>query len=105
MKLTLPNASSKFGASMGRRSHLPSHAQLHCKLKLERVPMIEGGAYDRWGAYWGISPVGASLYIAHGLTDAENGEGEEVQLFLRATSRDKAKAEVLTKLPNARFYR
>lgn len=108
MKLTLPNASSKYGASMGRRNHLPSHRDLHCKLRLQRVPMIDGGAYDRWGAYWGVSPVGASLYVAHGFCDsADDGatEGEEVQIFVRAKSHDEAKSEVRTKVPNARFFR
>lgn len=98
--LSLSNACSRYGASMGRDStsdrDLRQLAPEPVKLSLRRVPLDAGG-YDSGGAYWGA---GEPLYRA----SDEAGLGE-VTLFLRARDRAHAKTLVLAKLPNARFYR
>lgn len=82
------------GSQMGRRDTLP--ASTHPKLRLQRLPFVDGG-YDRWGAYWG-GP--ANVWCAWG----DTGE-VAARVFLRADSRSEAKAKVRQTLPGARFYR
>jgi len=98
--LSLPNACSRYGASMGRDStserDLRVIAGEPVKLQLRRVRLDSGG-YDSGGAYWGH---GEPLYRA----DDEAGLGE-VTLYFRARDREHAKALVRVKLPNARFWR
>jgi hypothetical protein len=99
-RLSLSNACSQYGASMGRAStserDLRQLAPEPVKLALQRVHLDSGG-YDSGGAYWGA---GEPLYRA----DDSAGLGE-VTLYLRARDRAHAKTLVLAKLPNARFYR
>ncbi len=90
MQFHYTNASSKYGASMGRRSDLPNETT--DKLSLQRVRLDSGG-YDPGGAYWGGGYGTLPLYRA------ENEEGD-VRYF-RAANRDAAKAF----FPKARFYR
>lgn len=85
------------GASMGRRNHLPPDPTAPIKLNLYRLRMTDGGAYDEGGAYWGI---GTPLYRACG-----DGPEEQHEVFLRAHSREEAKADVRKLIPGARFYR
>lgn len=106
-KLKLSNGATGFfredgtwqctGSQMGRRNNLPEDTLTIGKLRLERLPMDSEGAYDRWGAYWGI---GTPLYVAH-------GDLAEVAclVFVRAASREAAKAAVRVKLPNVTFHR
>ena len=98
---TLPNASSMYGARMGRPNTFDfSESHNPIKFNLYRMPMVDGD-YDQGGAYWGGgNPTIGWMYHAY-------GEGEKFvqELFIRATSRDKAKEEVRKYFPKARFYR
>ena len=62
-------------------------------LRLRRIPINSGG-YDRGGAYWGI---GAPLWHV----EDQDGNAQ----FLRARSRDDAKAKIAADWEGARFYR
>lgn len=62
--------------------------------RLIRCPLDSGG-YDRGGAYWGL---GAPLYYYEGPLSDISG-------YVRGTTREKAKAEVRSLHPKARFYR
>lgn len=87
----IPNVSSKYGAPMGRRS-----VNQDCvgRVSLQRI-RINGGGYDRGGAYWGI---GQPLYWA-------GDESGALDLFFRAASREAAKAHIRSMWPDAKFYR
>lgn len=112
MKLTLRHASSQRGAEMGRRNWLPYHTAVPVKLRLTPLRWVDG-AYDQWGAYWGM---GDTIYCAWTETPAVCREHDfghlapdmtphTVELFVRARSREEAKRSVLMILPKARFYR
>lgn len=100
-----PEVSSKYGAPMGRANHnsytdrkgrtwdltVNEHAG---PFRLVRVA-VDNGGYDSGGAYWGL---GEPLYYFEGpLTDI-NG-------YVRAKSRELAKAAVRDIHPKARFYK
>lgn len=93
------------GAPMGRREYSTTEPAQPWKFRLARVALDSGG-YDSGGAYWGI---GKPLYLAEG--DALWLEAEERDadgppaFFIRANDREAARAEVLRRYPNARFYR
>ena len=100
------------GSIMGRRDSLPDTREaraLPCKLRLVRLQWVDGD-YDTGGAYWGCTRarsytrrLGAPLdFIFRAVGDV--GE-ERAEIFARATSRSEARAEILAKLPAARFYR
>lgn len=94
------------GSAMGRRDRIPSDRNTPVKLHLQLLPFVDG-CYDRWGAYWG-GP--ANVWIATNRADASgayyaNGEGQLVEMFLRANNREVAKQLVRKELPKARFYR
>lgn len=111
MKTKLSNGTTGFfredgtwqctGSRMGRSNAIPDPSAAP-KFSMGKLRMTDGGAYDFRGAYWGISPVGASLYWATG--DAEDVD-ESYEVFVRARSREEAKAAVLKLIPAARFYR
>lgn len=86
---------TKYGASLGRPSLIPSKEVAECmKVSLQKIRLNQGG-YDAGGAYWGI---GAPLYWAaddFGIVD----------MWFRASDRDDAKRQVLSRCPNAMFYR
>ena len=87
-----PNVSSKYGAPMGRMSR----NWLDCdsgKIHLRRIRLNSGG-YDQGGAYWGI---GAPLYWA---CDQDGND-----MFLRASSRESAKRQIMEEHPDATFFR
>lgn len=88
-----PPVNCRYGAPMGRHTganYLDTDAG---PLYLRRVPLDSGG-YDRGGAYWGC---GQPLwYVAD-----QDGNAR----FLRAASRDAAKAAIAADWPGARFYR
>jgi hypothetical protein len=80
------------GAPMGRPSFcdpLPG-----TKTRLFRVNMVDGD-YDDGGAYWGGYP-SDPLYCAL---------GDGVRLFVRALTRDQAKAKMLSECASLTFYR
>jgi len=86
------------GSMMGRRDTM--HPGNECEpLRLQRVPFV-GGCYDRGGAYWG-SP--ANLWCAWG--DEIGDDGDAVEVYVRASSRDGVKAAILARFPNTRFIR
>lgn len=89
----LPLVFSKYGAPMGRRDGHPGH-EPEGKVSLQRV-RIDSGGYDSGGAYWGA---GGPLFWA---TD-ESGDYER---FLRAASREAAKAILRDEWEEIRFYR
>lgn len=115
----LSKAYSQYGASMGRGSqHAAPDSAI--KFRLERVRLDSGG-YDNGGAYWGH---GSPLFHAWGddgdklpplpephTTEqfkeycARLGEICEADFFLRAQSRDAAKAAIREQYPQAKFYR
>lgn len=89
-------AFSAWGAQMGR-PEIIQEAETVKKLHLERVYLQDGGCYDPGGAYWGM---GEPLYVAWG-----EGETEQQEMFLRASSREEAKEECKEVFTNAKFYR
>lgn len=64
------------------------------KFYLERRRLDRGG-YDEWSRYWGV---GEPLYYFE-------EANYEVSGFLRATTRNKAKAEIRRRYPGAKFFR
>lgn len=102
-RLSLSNACSRYGASMGRDSTSERDLRMldgvPVKLSLQRVRLDSGG-YDSGGAYWGT---GEPLWLATGDVDVVDVDG--VTMFLRARDRDHAKSLVRAKLRAARFYR
>ena len=86
----------------GRRQFVDYYNDLPFKLQLQKVPMVDG-AYDQGGAYWGAPN---NLYAAFALVWLPKVERElEIRWFIRANSRDEAKAKTLEIFPNASFYR
>lgn len=81
--------SCKYGAPMGR-GHSPLAG---IKTHLRRVGLDSGG-YDRGGAYWGT---GEPLWVAW---DDDGGE-----VYLRALSREIAKAQLRARCEGVSFYR
>lgn len=84
----------KRGASLGRRNRLEYPLEAPAKFYLRRV-RINSGGYDEGGSYWGV---GLPLYFAR-------DDDREIDMFLRAVSRDDAKWQVRLKYPAAAFYR
>lgn len=94
-KLVLENVSSPRGAPMGRRDQLPDDTTKPVKLRLERLRWVDGD-YDSGGAYWGHTP-GATIFCAW------NDDG--VRMYTRAASRSDAKANFISLVGGARFYK
>ena len=89
-----PPVSSRYGAPLGRAGCALHNLDPDAgRIYLHRVRLNSGG-YDRGGAYWGLGP---PLFVAMDQT------GETA--FLRARSRNAAKAEILDAMPDARFFR
>lgn len=114
----LTHASSARGADMGRRDALPLDPAAPVKLHLARLAMSDGGCYDAGGAYWGCGSAasggmwcawtygdGATRYALSCPLGAQDYAADGVRVFIRATTREAAKAAVLAKVPGARFYR
>lgn len=102
--MQLSDVSSKYGAPMGRPSiHDVLPDETLGKFELRRVPLNQGG-YDSGGAYWGTP---SNLYHTRAFVNYTGleGRGGMVEWFLRADSRDAAKAAVRKRYPTARFYR
>lgn len=77
-RITLPKLSCKYGAPMGR-----SNDRISGKCRLQICPMVDGGAYDNGGAYWGI---GVTLWVC------QDKEGS--LFFVRAKNREEAKKTI-----------
>lgn len=93
----LSNVSSNRGAPMGR-GDTDTEPYFPVKFRLERMQMVDGD-YDNGGAYWGGYP-SDPMWVAWGMA-----EYEEQECFVRAKTREEAKALVRQQFPNARFYR
>jgi len=79
------NASSRFGASMGRIRRIGEPAPLY----LQRIRFVDGD-YDTGGAYWGGRP-SSPLWCAF-------SEDMTTRIFVRADNRKDAKNNVQDKL-------
>ena len=92
----LKDLNCQYGAPMGRRDIEEIDTEFAGKVYLQYVPFVDG-CYDRGGAYWGAP---ANLWRVY-------AEDEDLILdkFLRANSREAAKAAILEEYPNVRFYR
>ena len=92
--LALPcnNASSRFGASMGRCSQKEGNPE---RLHLQRMRFVDQ-CYDVGGAYWGMPE---NVYCAF---SADNTENESpIRVFVRGKDREDAKKNVLEALGSA----
>lgn len=88
---TLPNASSRYGASLGRAGRPPHPGDDSAvRMYLRRVRLDNGG-YDSAGAYWGF---------AEPLWRYESEDGS-VSDHIRARSRLEAQREIRRLMPNA----
>ena len=96
--LKADNACSMYGANMGRRDWSVDR-KTPCKFYLQRVRFVDR-VYDLGGAYWGAP---ADLWCAWDPDPV--GCDDQARMFVRAISREAAKAYVLEHYPNARFYR
>lgn len=70
-------------------------------LYLQRVRFVDGD-YGPDGTYWGG---GTPLWCAFNADNAEHKAGHGTRIYVRAASRDEAKAQVLKGYVNVRFYR
>lgn len=107
---------------MGRRDRCEMLPDEVGKVFLQRVPFVDG-CYDRGGAYWGAP---ANLWRAYAEQEvpvdeeeADDGIGpincfdqpkragdiDVFDVFVRAPSREQAKALLREDYPNIRFYR
>lgn len=98
---------------MGRQNTLPQDLpqgdwQPGSKLHLRRLPFVDQ-CYDQGGAYWG-GPENLFVATEGAVTYSPVDRRWElipcgVTMFVRANSRQDAKAQVLAKIPEAKFYR
>lgn len=86
---------------MGRSDDLPDDRTVPVRFSLERVRIVDGD-YDHGGAYWGFGYGSAPIWRAIG--DADHAD-MVAECFVRARSREEAKAAVVAKYPAAKFYR
>ncbi len=85
------------GSQMGRRDSLPVDRSVHISLRIAQLKWVDGD-YDEAGAYWGQGSRGEHIYHVWGTCDAED---MQVEMFVRATSKDNARKAVKAALPNA----
>ena len=89
------------GSSMGRRDTVsPDRRTIVPKFNMRRLRWVDGD-YDEQGAYWGYVP-GTAIYWAQ--ADVE-GIDDIQEKFVRATSREDAKAQIREVFSLAKFYR
>ena len=101
MTVKMPIGYDSRGAFMGREEYNTNFDSLPCKVHLNLLYIRQG--YDNGGAYWGN---GEPLYMASFYHYIPEKDVEtEGRTFVRANSRDKAKAKVLKLWPFSRFYR
>jgi hypothetical protein len=90
------------GAQMGRANSFPEYRNFPVKLRMKRLRFVDGD-YDQGGAYWG-SP--ANLWLAVCTVGCKwQNYDRDTSVFVRANSRQEAKAKVRQLLPKAIFYR
>jgi len=83
---------SRFGAPMGDSDTY----DMTPKLYLQRINFVDG-AYGPDGTYWGM---GVPMWCAFNAPAAQG-----TRVYVRARTREAAKAEVLAKLTSVSFYR
>lgn len=111
--IRLPAVNCQYGAPMGRESynserHLESEETV--RLHLQRVAMVDGGAYDSGGAYWGIGAPLWCAWLRHLRIDTRADPEGNIRIFVRAKTREKAKLALLEELDDelgefTKFYR
>lgn len=89
------NASSKYGANMGRQNQTEGKPE---QLYLQRIRFVDGD-YDSGGAYWGSGP--PALWCAFSPENTENDE--PIMVFVRADNREEAKIKVQDELKEEGF--
>jgi len=97
MKPSLPKAFDSRGSSMGRRDSI---MEPDAAIKFHLVQLrIDKGGYDSGGAYWG-------KWQSHPMWAAW-GDGPlwKNEMWIRARSREEAKAQVRDSFKHATFYR
>jgi hypothetical protein len=94
----LEKLNCKYGAPMGRPGWNQEDRESP-KIRLQRIRLDSGGydsgGYDSGGAYWGH---GQPIWWAW-------SDGDELNITLRASSREAVKVKVREEIPGARFYR
>jgi hypothetical protein len=85
---------------MGRPDTLPENPAAPVRLSVVRLRWVDGD-YDAGGAYWGHV---AGTWIYRALGDADDGD-TVAELYVRAVSREAAKAAIRERVPGASFYR
>ena len=84
------------GAPLGDTNFRDSEAPLY----LQRVRLIDGD-YGKDGTYWGASPTGHVWCACNG-EDYEFAPAMGTRIYVRAKTREEAKAEVLRLYPDAK---
>ena len=97
----LSSVGSKYGAPMGRTSE-HGDPEVSLKFTVEKLRWVDGD-YDQGGAYWGYV-AGTNIYRCDAADEFE-GATDDITEWVRATSREDAKAQIVALHPKARFYR
>jgi hypothetical protein len=97
-KILIPDVNSIRGAPMGRHNLYPLDDRLPIKMRLVKVPFVDGD-YDQGGAYWGGGNI--PLWIAWGY----DTYGNLVRVFVRGVDRPAAKLAVIEEINKAKFYK
>lgn len=87
---------TKYGAPLGDRNYALSDSPLY----LQRINFVDGD-YAPDGTYWGGS--GTPLWCAFNGDDEEYAAGHGTRIYVRAKTREDAKAAVLADFPDATF--
>lgn len=85
------------GAPMGDSNTYDGSIYLY----LQRVRFVDS-AYGPDGTYWGM---GTPLWCAFNADNAEHKAGHGTRIYVRAHTREQAKAAVKAEYVNTRFYR
>lgn len=93
MPKKLSNASSKYGAQLGRPNKI-SEPEYPVIFHIEKLGFHDY-AYDRGGAYWGA---GDPIFHAWG-----DGKNEEQEMFVRAKDQKDAEEQILKQFPKSGF--
>lgn len=92
------------GAAMGRATiiNVDKPLEWNGRLYLSKLRMVDEGAYDNLGTYFGanIGGIGDLWWCAH-----HDDYAGDIDFVVRAQNREQAKALVRQELPNARFFR
>ena len=96
----LPEVNCSRGAPMGRCETHNIDPEAPAKFCLQAMHLVDGD-YDRGGAYWGCwTREHGGMWHAYACHD-----DEEVEMFIRAKTREQAKEQIRERYPNARFFK